>query len=93
MEKHRLVPLVIYRNGLREVIGTAKCDNTGWVEATIHDTTLTGKLMEGLGEFSVSVATEDKITKADPTHCWACALGKCGKYDDPSCGCCRTAHE
>lgn len=94
MEKHRLVPLVIYRNDIREVIGTAKVDETGWMECTIHDSDLTGKLIHGvIGEMQIAIATEDKIKKSDPTHCWACVLGKCGQYDDPSCGCCRTAHE
>lgn len=91
--KHRLVPLVIYRNGLRETIGTAKVDDSGVMECTIHDMSLTGKLMEGLGEMSISVMPDIKLNESNITHCWACALGKCGQLDDPTCDCCKTNHE
>ena len=87
------VPLVVYRNGIREVIGEAQVFEDGNMNAVIHDTSLTGTLLEGLGEMSISVATDKAKTKQDATTCWGCAMGKCGQnFDDATCGCCRTAH-
>lgn len=91
--KQNLVPLVVYRNGIREVIGTAQVFEDGTINATIHDMSLTESMREGLGEMSISPFDEKKRKLADPTTCWACSVGKCGQnFDDATCGCCRTAH-
>lgn len=84
----RLVPLVVYKNGVREILGTAEIKDDGrgiTIHCTIDDADSARKLLPDIGEFSVSWIGS--------RHCLACQTNQCGKgKDDKNCLCCQTGH-
>ena len=88
MEK-KLVPLVLYRNGRRDIVGEAEIQEDGTIKAVFHDNELAKEILSPMasGEFSFSQP------HVDSTFCWDCREGSCiGSMNDKFCVCCQTAH-
>lgn len=88
MEK-KLVPLVFYRNGRRDIVGEAEIQEDGSVKAVFHDIELTKEILNPMasGEFSFSQP------HAISTLCWDCREGRCEVYpNEKFCVCCQRAH-
>lgn len=91
------IPLVIYDNGVRKVLGSAEVLNEGSnlvVRATFDDAESARRFLPDLGEISGSFdCTEFSVLPMSTKHCLACRINQCGKgKDDKNCLCCRTDH-
>jgi hypothetical protein len=86
----KTVPLTVYRDGRRVVIGTAEVsDSEGTVTCNIEDETVAKWLRGNVGSFSV---VPNEYTRTD--MCWDCANGSCsGDSSNTGCYCCLREHQ
>jgi hypothetical protein len=85
----KIVPLVVYRNGRKDTIGTAEIADDGTITSHITDPEIAKELQSTIGQFS--------IVPKDPARtdmCWNCAMGRCNTSEgDNSCFCCLNDHK